>query len=170
MQVPHDIPSCPRLRKPRWTLIRSFPGPQVPTNLPVRPPGHLCTRGTVFFTENSAGMEPTCWLWGWHGKLWSKACQALPLVGVRWLMPEAACPDPDCKAKLESSMARSRSLTWLLKPEALDPRVTSQDESQTRIREPGETRENEKWMRFRCSCSSIRVHGHTRVCEFPLII
>lgn len=39
---------------------------------------------------------------------------------------EAACPDPNCKAELKSHVARSRNLKYLLKPEALDPRVTGQ--------------------------------------------
>lgn len=64
-------------------------------------------------------------------------------------MLEAACLHPDSKAQLKPCMARSRNLMYLLKPEALDPRVTAQGpgpraESQTRIREPREARGKEK--------------------------
>lgn len=55
-----------------------------------------------------------------------RVCQALPLTVVRWTILEAMCPDPDCKAKLRSSVVGSRSPKWWLKPEALDPRVASQ--------------------------------------------
>lgn len=36
-------------------------------------------------------------------KPWRRACQALPLLVIRWAMIEAAFPDPACKAKLRPS-------------------------------------------------------------------